>query len=58
MKRQNQKLYLAQMVAAICVVLIHVGTVVKDPVLHFVIKSLICRWRCRSFLSIMRTFFD
>ena len=43
MKRQNQKLYLAQMVAAICVVLIHVGTVVKDPVLHFVIKSLICR---------------
>jgi len=43
MKRKNQKLYLAQMVAAICVVIIHVGTVVENPVAHFIIKSLICR---------------
>lgn len=43
MKNKNQKLYLAQFVATIFVVMIHSGTVIGNPIAHFILKNMICR---------------
>lgn len=43
MKNKNQKLYLAQFVAIIFMVMIHSGTVIGNPIAHFILKSMICR---------------
>ena len=43
MKNKNQNLYIAQFIASVCVVVVHSGTIVSDPTLHFVVKSMICR---------------
>ncbi|HCB28195.1 alanine racemase [Enterococcus durans] len=43
MENKNQKLYLAQFVATIFVVMIHSGTVIGNPIAHFILKSMICR---------------
>lgn len=43
MKNKNQNLYIAQFIATVCVVVVHSGTIVSDPALHFVVKSMVCR---------------
>lgn len=43
MKNKNQNLYIAQFIATVCVVVVHSGTIVSDPTLHFIVKSMICR---------------
>lgn len=43
MEGKNQKLYLFQFIATIGIVVIHVGRIVENPSVHFLIKNLICR---------------
>lgn len=57
-KEKNQKIYLIQMIAATFVVIIHSGTIVSNPVAHFILKSLICRIAVPFFFIIMHSIFE
>lgn len=43
MDNKNQKLFIAQFIATICVVVIHCGTITNHPIVHFFLKSMVCR---------------
>ena len=43
MDNKNQKLFIAQFIATICVVVIHCGTITSHLIVHFFLKSMVCR---------------
>lgn len=43
MQNRNQLLYFVQFLATVLVVIVHVGTIIPNPVGHFILKSMICR---------------
>lgn len=40
---RNSSIDIMQFICSILVVLIHVGTIVSNPIAHFFIKSILCR---------------